>query len=242
MPELRAVCFDLFNTLASVGRVPLSVGRFTADILGIDRQRWREACFGPEHVIWQTTDAYQTLSRLAHSIDPTIPATRIRQALEARQARFDHALLNIEPAILQALARIRDCGVKLGLISNASSSEVQAWPDSPLAELFDVAQFSCHCGQVKPDKAIYSMTLDALAVSAGHCLYVGDGGSDEHHGAYHSGMKPVLISHYLHKNELSEHLARYREVLFGVVRDMQQLEAYCVAAKKRGRMPPLSFS
>lgn len=218
----------MFNTLVSVGQVPETVGRYTADILGIDRHRWRDACFGPEHVIWQPTDPFQTLLRLAHSLDPDIAIERVHEAVRERQARFDHALINIEQNILKPLQRIRMKGIKLGLISNASSSEVQVWQDSPLAELFDVVRFSCHCGQVKPDAPIYSHTLDELAVASENCLFVGDGGSDEHFGAHAVGMKPVLITHYLYAGEYPERLKKYREVLFGVIRDVAELEEKCL--------------
>ena len=224
MHSIQAICFDLFNTLISVARVPEAVGRYSADILGFDRQVWRDACFGPEHVIWQPSDPFQTLLRLAQSIDPSISIERVAEAVEERQARFDHALLNIDPAVLTSLQGIKGQGIKLGLISNASSSEVQAWQDSPLMSLFDVTRFSCHCGQVKPELPIYENTLDALAVSAENCLFVGDGGSDEHFGAYRAGMKPVLITHYLHEGEHPERLEKYRDVLFGVVLDVKELK------------------
>lgn len=224
MQRIHAVCFDLFNTLVSVARVPETIGRYTADILGVDHRIWRDACFGPAHVIWQPTDPFQTLLKLAHSIDPAIPVERVQQAVIERQARFDHALLNIGQEILQPLQNIRNQGIKLGLISNASSSEVQAWADSPLAKLFDIVSFSCHCGHVKPDAPIYSKTLTALDVNATGCLFVGDGGSDEHFGAHRVGMEPVLITHYLHSDEYPQRLEKYRPVLSGIVHDMVELE------------------
>ena len=224
MQAIQAVCFDLFSTLVDVGRVPESIGRFTADILGIDRRAWRDACFSSAHVIWQPTDHFQTLLQLAHSIDVRIPAENVRQAVAERQARFDYALCNVEADVLAALRNIRRQGIRLGLISNASSSEVQAWPDSPLSELFEVASISCHCGQVKPELAIYSDTLAQLGVAPENCLFVGDGGSDEHFGAHAAGMKPVLIRHYLQEDEYLERQQKYRAVLYREVRDMAELE------------------
>lgn len=229
---IQSICFDLFNTLVSVARVPESVGRFTADILGIDRLIWRKACFGPEHNIRQATDSFQTLLQLAHSIDPEIPIARVQLAVEERQARFDYALLNVEQNILRVLQCIHNKGIKFGLISNASSGEVQAWPDSPLAELFDAVSFSCHCGKVKPEPAIYHHTLDELAIAPEHCLFVGDGSSDEHFGAYSVGMKPVLITHYLHTGERPERLAKYRDVLFRVVDKIEQLDEGLLQGQK----------
>ena len=220
---VQAVCFDLFHTLVDVGRVPESVGRFTADILGIDRKQWHDACFGPSHVIWQPSDAYETLLQLAQSIVPDISRERVQQAVTERQARFDHALLQVEDRVLNTLHELRDRGFKLGLISNASSSEVQAWEHSPLAGLFDVANFSYACGHVKPDRPIYSATLNQLDVRAKDCLFVGDGGSDEHFGAHTVGMRPLLVSHYLDDVEYARRLAKYNNVLVGSIACLTEL-------------------
>lgn len=218
------MCFDLFHTLVDVGRVPEQVGRFTADILGIDRQQWQAACFSPEHVIWEPADAYQTLLRLAHSIDPTIPHERVRQAVVERQARFDFALCEVGEEILAPLRELRRRGIRLGLISNASSSEVQAWNNSPLSALFDTVHFSCYCGYVKPDAPIYTEALAALEVAAADCLFVGDGGSDEHFGAHAVGMQPILITHFLPAGEQARRCRKYQEVLTGIVSDVRELE------------------
>lgn len=234
LETVRAVCFDLFNTLVSVGRVPETVGRFTADILGIDRRRWRDACFGPAHVIWQPIHPFQSLLQLAHSIDPGISLELVQQAVSERQARFDYALTNVGQEIIRPLQNLRRKGLRLGLISNAASSEVRAWRSSPLAALFDAVSFSCDCGYVKPDTAIYRHTLEALEIDAGHCLFVGDGGSDEHRGAHAMGMQPVLITHYLHSDEYPQRQEKYRGILSGVVRDVLELDKWFGQEKKGG--------
>ena len=90
MGPCKAVCFDLFNTLVSVGEVPDSVGRYTADVLGVDRELWNSACFGPAHEICRPSVHEDILRTLAHSIDPTIPLDRISEATKERQARFEH--------------------------------------------------------------------------------------------------------------------------------------------------------
>lgn len=197
MARFQAVCFDLFNTLVSVGRVPEEVGRFTADILGMDREHWNEACFGPRHEICKPTEHHQIIRTLAHSIDPAIPDTLIRQATEARQRRFDHALRHVGTDVLEALAQLRARGQKLALISNASTGEVSAWRDSPLAAYFDVAVFSCECGYKKPETEIYAHTLQCLSSVAEATLFVGDGGSGEFLGAHSTGLFTVLSRQFL---------------------------------------------
>lgn len=202
----NSICFDLFNTLVSVGEVPESVGRFTADILGVDPDVWNAACFGDAHEICRPTVHAEILRALAHSIDPGIPEARIVEAVSERQARFDHALCNVKPAVMHTLQLLKQNGFRLALISNASTGEVAAWRDSPLAALFDVTLFSCECGYKKPELAIYQQALRQLDASAQETLYVGDGGSQEFVGAGQLGMHTVLTREFLKP-------ARYQRVI-----------------------------
>lgn len=197
MNSINAVFFDLFHTLVDVAGAPGASGRYTADILGVDRQAWNAACFGDLHEISRPTEHVEVVRVLAHSIDPSIPMVRIEQAAVERQRRFDHALMCIEPQVVAVLDGLRTRGFKLGLISNASSGEVRAWGQSPLAPLFDRAIFSCECGLRKPDPAIFRHALAELGVCARESLFVGDGGSDEHRGAGRAGLYPVLLTRYL---------------------------------------------
>jgi len=225
MSSINVACIDLFNTLVSVGRVPETVGRFTADILGIERQRWNEACFGPVHEICRPTDALETLTRIAHSLDPDIPRALIKEAVRERQQRFDYALIHVSTPVLHALELLREKGIRLALISNASSSEVAAWSASPLSGLFEVVTFSCHSACMKPQAEIYSKTVRQLGVLPEDSLFVGDGGSEEHHGAHAVGMKPVLVTHFISAQERQARLKKYAHVLAGVVQDFYDLHA-----------------
>jgi len=62
-----------------------------------------------------------------------------------------------------------------------------------LADLFDVALFSCHEKVAKPDPVIYLRAAARLGVAPGRCLFAGDGGSQEHAGARAAGMSTVLV-------------------------------------------------
>jgi len=194
---IRGICLDLFHTLVDVGTVPDHVGRYTADVLGIERRVWNQACFSQAHEITRPTDHYESLRALAHSIDPGLPEALIREAVEDRQRRFDHALIEVEEELLSALHGLRERGLKLALVSNASTGEVSAWSRSPLARLFHTAVFSCDVGSRKPEPEIYRHALDGLGLEAGQCLFVGDGGSDEHLGARACGLGPVLMTRFI---------------------------------------------
>ena len=223
---VRAICFDLFNTLVNVGSVPVEVGSITADILGVDKNRWREACFGPHHDICGYSDAYENLLRMAHSLDPTIPLARIKQAVTARQRRFDYALMNVDNAVIAGLQQLRQRGLKLALISNASTAEVSAWPASPLAAFFDSAVFSCECGSQKPQAQIYHHALTNLGMAATDCLFVGDGSSNEHQGAYAVGMRSVLLTHHLDEQEHLKRRNQYQGMLSAELASLHELDAW----------------
>ena len=162
--------------------------------------------YGEWHLAWTT----RSLSRV--------------EATAARQARFDHALEHgVESIVLNSLQDLKEAGFKLALISNASSPEVQAWPRSPLAELFDVTVFSCETGLCKPEIDIYHHTLNGLDEQAENCLFIGDGGSEEHFGAAEAGINPILLSHYLDDEDTQQRLDKYQSVISHHLESMEEL-------------------
>lgn len=211
MAMLRAVCFDLFNTLVNVGSVPGHIGGATADVLGVEASAWSKACFSDDHEICRPTNHFDVVRVLAHGIDPQISLELIEDATRQRQARFDYALTtHVSPGVVNTLRKLRDQGYKLALISNASTAEVQAWPESPLQSLFDVSVFSCDVGMKKPDPAIYYYTAAQLGMDTQNCAFVGDGGSGEHHGAHVSGMTPLWLTCHLKADTIARHQAELR--------------------------------
>ncbi|HEC17823.1 MAG TPA: HAD family hydrolase [Gammaproteobacteria bacterium] len=176
----------------------------------MDKHAWNQACFSDDHEICRPTRHFEVIRVLAHKLDPDIPLTRIQSATRQRQARFDYALTDhVSPDVLNALRKLRNQGYRLALISNASTAEVRAWAESPLQALFDVAVFSCDVGMKKPDPAIYHYTAERLGVDVQQCVFVGDGGSDEHHGAHASGMTPLWLTCHLK----ADTIARLRPTL-----------------------------
>jgi HAD superfamily hydrolase (TIGR01509 family) len=173
-------------------------------VLGVDARAWNNACFSDDHEICRPTNHFDVIRTLAHQLDPEIPLGRIEEATRQRQARFDYALTtHVSPNVVNALRKLRDQGYQIALISNASTAEVQAWPESPLRSLFDVSVFSCDVGMKKPDPAIYHYTAEQLGIEAQHCVFVGDGGSDEHHGAHASGMTPLWLTCHLKEETIT---------------------------------------
>ena len=68
---------------------------------------------------------------------------------------------------------------------------------SVLWPYFDAPVLSCEAGVMKPDPAIFRLSLDALDVCPAECLYVGDGGSDELTAAHALGMRAIQATWYM---------------------------------------------
>jgi putative hydrolase of the HAD superfamily len=101
----------------------------------------------------------------------------------------------VSPKLLKEWGNIPP--ISLGLISNASTGEVQAWPKSPLAPMFSTVQFSWQSGVQKPDPTIYQMVLSELAITPNEALFIGDGSSDEHLGTEACGIDSLLVTYFL---------------------------------------------
>ncbi|MBN4080406.1 HAD family hydrolase [Beggiatoa alba] len=197
---IKVVCFDLFSTLVDVSSVPISVGRMTADILGIEKDQWNALCFSEHHEICRPTEAIDVIRSLIHSYDASVSEEQILQASIERQNRFDYALKkHIQVDVLEGINSLKQRGYDLILVSNASSAEVQAWPESPLAKYFDHSVFSYAVGLKKPDAAIYEYVCQLAAAEPSECLFVGDGGSDELIGAKAAGMPTLLMTRFMKK-------------------------------------------
>lgn len=230
---LLAAAFDLFYTLVDMRHLPEAGS--TPDLLGIDPKLWSRQVMerSPHHALGTETDPVESIRRIAHAIDPTIPLERIRDAARARPERFRAALLSPRPEVTSGLARLRAVGLRLGLISNAGLDEIAAWPESPLAPFFDTALFSCYEGVMKPEPEIYRRAAARLGVPSAQCLYVGDGGSQEHEGANAVGMPTVLMLGLL-RESYPEIAAQRPRITRWVVESFDELVALAERVQREG--------
>ena len=192
---LRAVVFDLFHTLTGP-ESEWSELPFTSEFLGIERRVWDTVLHSQSRwrLTGEETDPFRILRRLVDTVDARIPDERVHAAVKIREQRYREALARIPLENIETLKRLKERGLRLGLISNADASEVTSWQDCPLCGLFDAEVFSCDAGCVKPDPEIFRTCLEHLGVGADDSLFVGDGGSDELVGARAAGFKTVFIS------------------------------------------------
>jgi len=185
----RAVVFDLFGTLID-DSPPHEYEKFldeTARLLGADPLRFRAA--------WNAGD----LARYTEPIEACFEAlcaelgvADFRRALDLRVERM-RGLLVPRPDAEATLEALRGRGLRLGMISNASSELSALWAESRFATLFDATLFSADERMMKPDARLYLRMAELLGVDPSECVFVGDGAYRELQGAEAVGMKAVLI-------------------------------------------------
>jgi epoxide hydrolase-like predicted phosphatase len=76
-----------------------------------------------------------------------------------------------EPAMVAAVGRLRDAGVRTGLVSNSWGME---YPREGWERLFDAVVISGEVGMRKPEPAIYRHAAALLQVPVEQCVFVDD--------------------------------------------------------------------
>ena len=194
---IRAVIFDMFETLITHYKSPLYFGAQMAEDAGITEQKFLE--------IWRPAEDDRTLGRitLEELLEQILWANdcytpeRLQELSNKRRAVKEECFRHLHPEIIPMLMELRKRGVLVGLISNCFSEEAEVIRESVLYPYFDAVCLSCDLGMKKPDEAIFRYCMEELGVNPGECLYVGDGGSQELETAEELGMKAVQATWYL---------------------------------------------
>ncbi|WP_158301747.1 HAD family hydrolase [Paenibacillus mesophilus] len=203
MPVTKAVLFDLFETLISeyaggVRKASRS-NKGNAERLGLSHDVYRRE-WGAAHekrMTGQFADYFAVMRHLLKGQQVKVDDRVVKELYEERVLEKKAAFQGIDPEVIELLRRLKQEGVKLGLVSNCTEEEVHAWPDCGLAPYFDEVLFSYQAGFAKPDRSIYNLACDRLGVKAEECVFIGDGGSDELNGATRAGMKAYHAVWYL---------------------------------------------
>ena len=106
---------------------------------------------------------------------------------------WDRANWAIFPDVVPTLERLRARGIRVGVISNASSEMVQFLKKIDLFPYFDLVCVSAIEGARKPDSRIFQWALQRAGVAPGEAIHVGDMFLEDVLGAVKAGIRPFLI-------------------------------------------------
>lgn len=110
----------------------------------------------------------------------------------------------IEPGALECLSKLRDMGLKLGILSNtmvnACSLEKQL-AEEGLLDFFPVRLYSYQFNFRKPDRRIFLEGARAIGDEPAKIVYVGDRIDKDVKGSLSAGMRPILKKAYTNFNK-----------------------------------------
>lgn len=200
---IKAVIFDMYETLITHYNTPLYFGAQMAKDAGISLERFQG--------LWRATEEKRTIGSMDFEEVLTMILkdnqcytqelldTIVRKRIHTKEDCFKQ----LHPQILPMLTRLKEQGILIGLISNCFSEEAKVIRDSILFPYFDAVYLSYEQGIAKPDLKIYQRCMDELGVNAAECIYVGDGKSQELEAAETLGMTAIQAVWYL-KNMTGE--------------------------------------
>ncbi|MCU0621937.1 MAG: HAD-IA family hydrolase [Gemmatimonadales bacterium] len=194
-----AVLFDAGNTLlfldyerlaAGVGAalgVPLSASRLRdvapAAALAMERREFR-------------TDRDRGSAFLLELFDRAGVDAGLREPLRSALLalhREQHLWSGVDQRTPAALARLRDAGIRLGVISNSDGRAAEALEACGLLPYLEAVVDSALVGVEKPDPRIFLAGLQRMGLQANETMYVGDLYEVDVLGARAAGLHPVLL-------------------------------------------------
>lgn len=194
---VKAVIFDMYETLITLFESSLYFGKQMAVDAGIEEKKFKE--------IWRAAEEDRTMGRISLEeilekilkVNDCYSEAKMNFIVDKRIQNREDAFCHLHKDIIPMLNALKGKGIRIGLISNCFSEEAIVIKKSILYPYFDAVCLSCDEGLKKPDHAIYKKCLERLNLAAWDCLYVGDGGSDELEAAKIVGMKTAQAVWYL---------------------------------------------
>ena len=190
--EIKAVTFDVGGTLIepwpSVGHVYAEVAeahghRFAPDELN---RRFRHAWKAKQNFQHSRSD-WGALVRATFGIDVS---DKLFAELYDRfaSAKVWRVFDDVRPALL----RLKEQGMKLGIISNWDERLRPLLDQLELAPFFDAIVVSNEIGHWKPAPEIFSEALRCLNLPCSEVLHVGDSEAEDIQGAHAAGLKAII--------------------------------------------------
>jgi putative hydrolase of the HAD superfamily len=166
--ELQAVIFDYGEVLS--GPPDQQAHRNLLAIAGVEEEAFEKAYWAHrldyDADILNAQTYWQTVAR---DTGVRFTAKQIEQLTEQDAIMW----MNLNPAMLAWIPRIKQAGFRLGILSNMGDGVLDYLrPRFSWLSQFDWLTWSCELGVVKPDPAIYLHTVKKLNVSPDRALFI----------------------------------------------------------------------
>lgn len=186
--RVEAVAFDLYGTLLALDD-PL-LHRDVPRLLGVPGRRWVELVRRE-----LLTTPFPDTRALAGFVCRSLAGVADGPLVDACAAAVERELASARllEGVLPLLHFLKQRGVKLGLVSNASSAHKGPVARLGLDALFDAAVYSCDVGRTKPDPEVYRELCRRLGVAPEAVVMVGDSLANDVVAPAALGMRAVRV-------------------------------------------------
>jgi 2-haloalkanoic acid dehalogenase type II len=133
-----------------------------------------------------------------------------RKLLKKIQTRwFDYAECPLFPDVNPVLSKLRERGLKMGIISTGYEQDIDAITQKTdlQKELFDVIVGADTLKKTKPDPEVFKYALTKLKVKPQETLFVGDEIDADYRGAENAGIHALLIQRTENKTSQTSDLS-----------------------------------
>jgi putative hydrolase of the HAD superfamily len=241
MPEIRAVLFDLDDTLHDDTHAYTTAAQEVAAEVaaehGIDALALKRAYIAEAEGFWHRLSAAELRTKLSQwratmwgnalrSVGLDDADLAERSAAHYNVYRKKHFALF--PGALDLLRQLRAAGMKLGLVTNGvSETHREKIALLQITEYFDAIFLADEVGMVKPDPLLFAHACTKLQTSPSESAMVGDRYERDIAGALDAGLFTIWV------NVRSERLPKGARAPDVTVGSITEVEAHLIGAPAR---------
>ena len=205
MAEIKAVVFDMFETLITLFEGRTYFGENIAADVGADPALFRKEWHAIENDRSIGKYTIEEGLELVFKKLGVYSAENVKLAADKRKENLEDSFSGVPDESIALLQELKKRNIKVGLITNMFSDERDFVRRSEMMQYFDAALISYEQGICKPDLSLFVKMTHLLGVRPQECLYVGDGGSKELYAAREAGMHPVQCT-WFHDRAFEPHI------------------------------------
>ena len=185
MKNIKVIFFDLFNTL-----IYLSEENHTFKTVFIENGITDSTKLEKVKKIVLTKELVTYDDFIKEFELPNIPSAREIFNACTYHAKKAKKFTEVD----MVLAKLRQKGFGICVISNISSIYKDAVFHCGLTNIFDEIIFSCEVGYRKPEEQIFNIACKKMLISPKEGLMIGDSLKSDYQGAQNAGMNTVLLN------------------------------------------------
>ena len=222
----QAVLFDVGGPLDLEFAREIAVDSAIASACGLEGIRVDQAAIETASEAAVAAFAPDAYAHMIETLCGGDPATieRVQRRMHAMVGNLD--VFQLRPDIDGLLRRLRERGLRLGIVANQPAAARERLDRAGIGDLFDHHGLSGLTGIRKPDPRAFAAAAEALRVPADGCIMVGDRIDNDIAPAKALGMAAILFRGGRHRRQRPRNDA---ETPDAVVTDVLELEKVILA-------------